>query len=244
MDEQTRQRAAEIPDDARPPVPLLDTFVTAVVAVANGPGLRDIFVESGMGASSVVQGGDSLNPSVGDLLKAVNAAPADAVVVLPNNPNIIGTARQLDDLTDKRVDVIPTSCMQEGIAALLAFSPDRDLALNVESILEAVEFICSASLTTATRDVELDGTLVKTGDKIGLLDGKVAAASDTHVEVARQLFRQPSVDGELVTIYRGEHSSEEEAAEIASIATQSLNSVEVEIVYGGQPHYPYLIAIE
>jgi hypothetical protein len=181
---------------------------------------------------------------VSDLLSAVDAAPADAVMVLPNNANIVGTARQLDELTAKRVDVIPTSCMQEGIAALLAFSPDRDITMNVDSMIEAVEFISSASLTTATRDVELDGTLVRMGDKIGLLDGKVVAASDTYVEVARQLFRQPSVDGDLVTIYRGEQSSEEKAAEIALIAIESLDGVEIEIVYGGQPHYPYLIAIE
>ena len=246
MGEQTRERADQAalggmlptgPDDD-------EQFEVAVVAVAAGDGMRRIFSESGMGASSGIEGGDSMNPSVSELVDAVEAARAANVVILPNNPNVIGTAGQVDALTSKTVRVVPTRTMQQGISALLAFSPESDLEANTAIMADAIDQVSSLAITVASRHFELNGTGVNVGDAIALLDGEIVAAGNSIAEVAIVVVADSSLSGELVTIYRGEGGSEEEAARIKAAASEAHQEWEVEIIDGGQPHYPYLISIE
>ncbi len=243
MDEQTRERA----DQAAPSTAAGDgdeQFNVAVVAVAAGEGMRRIFSEGGMGASSAIEGGDGMNPSVAELVEAVEMARAVNVVILPNNPNVIGTAGLVDALTSKSVQVLPTRTMQQGISALLAFSPESDLEANAANMADAVDHVTSLAVTVATRDYQLNGTGVSVGDAIALRDGEMVAAGNSIAEVAIDLVTDSSLDGELVTIYRGEGASEEEAARIKAAASEAHQDWEVEVVDGGQPHYPYLISIE
>ncbi|MCH7735173.1 MAG: DAK2 domain-containing protein [Chloroflexi bacterium] len=246
MGEQTRQRADQAalagmlplaPDDD-------EQFEVAVVAVASGDGMRRIFSEAGLGASSAVEGGDSMNPSVSELVDAVEAARAANVVILPNNPNVIGTAGQVDALTSKTVRVVPTRTMQQGISALLAFSPESDLEANTAIMADAIDQVSSLAITVASRHFELNGAGVSVGDAIALRDGEIVAAGNSIAEVAIVVVADSSLSGELVTIYRGEGGSEEEAARIKAAASEAHQEWEVEIVDGGQPHYPYLISIE
>ena len=246
MGEQTRQRADQAalagmlplaPDDD-------EQFEVAVVAVAAGDGMRRIFSEAGLGASSAVEGGDSMNPSVSELVDAVEAARAANVVILPNNPNVIGTAGQVDALTSKTVRIVPTRTMQQGISALLAFSPESDLEANTAIMADAIDQVSSLAITVASRHFELNGAGVSVGDAIALRDGEIVAAGNSIAEVAIVVVADSSLSGELVTIYRGEGGSEEEAARIKAAASEAHQEWEVEIVDGGQPHYPYLISIE
>ncbi len=255
MNEQTRERADQAPFPGSPSVELPigpedgnEQFEVAVVAVAAGEGMHRIFTESGMGASSTVasadESGDSMNPSVGELVDAVESARAANVMILPNNPNVIGTAGQVEALTSKSVWVLPTRTMQQGVSALLAFSPELDLEANVANMVDAIDQVSSLAITVATRDFQLNGAGVSVGDAIALRDGEIVAAGNSVAEVAIVLMTDSSLGGELVTIYRGEGASEEEAARIKAAASEAHQEWEVEVVDGGQPHYPYLISIE
>lgn len=237
MDEQTREwtqaRRTELED-----------CQVAVVAVAAGEGLARIFTSVGMGASSVVPGGDTMNPSVAEIAAAVEASSADCVIVLPNNKNIVGTARQVRGLTSKTVIIVPTTTVQAGIAALLAFSPDRDAEVNVSAMSEAAAGVTAGAVTRATRDVNMNGRVVKRGDMIGLLNGSIVATGREAGSVAVDLLSHADIDGELITLYRGEEVSGDDAEGVAEALRALLDDVEIEVVDGGQPHYPYLIAIE
>ncbi len=239
MDEQTRQWV-----EARQAEREAPQVGVAVVAVAAGAGLTAIFAREGMGASTVIAGGDTMNPSVAELVEAVDAAASENVIILPNNRNIVGTAREAASLSDKTVEVVPTATVQEGVAALLAFSPDQPLEANLSAMTDAAGAVLAGGVTRATRDVTLNGRHVNEGDMIGLLGGEVVCCGSEAEQVAIDLVRQRAVDGELVTIYRGDGVAPEDAEEVAAAVREWLGDIEVEVVDGGQPHYPYLIAIE
>lgn len=239
MDEQTRQWV-----EARKAEREAPHVGVAVVAVAAGAGLTAIFAREGMGASTVVAGGDTMNPSVAELVEAADSSRSENVVILPNNKNIVGTAREAAGLSDKTVEVVPTTTVQEGVAALLAFSPDQPLEANLSAMAEAAGAVRAGGVTRATREVTLNGRHVNEGQMIGLLGGEVLCCGGEAEQVAIDLVRQAAVDGELVTLYRGDGVAPEDAEEVAAALRETLNGVEVEVVDGGQPHYPYLIAIE
>ncbi len=219
------------------------TAALAVVAVAAGAGLAAIFRDFGVAA--VVEGGQSANPSIGELLEAIERVNAAETLLLPNNPNVILAARQVAALASRAVHVVPTRNAAEGIAALLALDPARDGAANVAGMTAAARGIESLSVTTAVRDVKLGGRKVRRGETIVLDpdDGLVAVDSDRDKAIESAVRSLPP-GIELVTLFYGEGADLAEAEETARRIGRARTGVEVEVRHGGQPHYRYLISAE
>jgi DAK2 domain fusion protein YloV len=215
----------------------------AVVAVAAGDGLAAIFRD--FGVASVVRGGQSANPSTGELVAAVASVEANEVLLLPNNPNVVLAARQVAAMADRPVAVVATRNAAEGFAALLALDPTKDAAGNAEPMTEAGRSIQTLSVTEAVRDAKIGGRKVKRGQTIVLDpdDGLVAVNKDRERAVlAGVAALKPGY--ELLTVYYGDGADLAEAESMARRIGAARPGVEVEVVHGGQPHYRYLIAAE
>ena len=215
-----------------------------VVAVAAGPGIAQAFEAAGVAA--LVRGGQGENPSTGDLLAAIREAAADAVVVLPNNPNVRLAAQQAAALSGPIVvHVVPSRNAAEGLAAMLAVDPRADAASNAERMRHAAASIRTFSVTRAVRDATLGGRRVRTGDAIALDpdDGLIASGKD-RVEVAVEAARTVAAGAELVTVQYGADADLDEARRLAGRIAAALPGVEVEVLHGGQPHYAFLVAAE
>ena len=242
MDEQTKEWAAGQTDgDAETPT---ETIPLAVVAVAAGAGMQNLFINAGLETCSVVTGGDSMNPSVGDLLEAVEQAPSDNVLLLPNNKNVVGTAGEVPGLTSKNVRVIPTVSMQHGIAAMLALTPDDDIDSNAAAMNEALETIQDGAVFQAIRDVSIGGVDVIEGQYTGLVDGTVRCCGEDLEAVLIETVSGSAEEGSLLTLYWGGNVNEEQANGIAARLEETVSGIEVEAVDGGQPHYEFLFSIE
>ncbi len=242
MDEQTKEWAAGQTDgDAETPT---ETIPLAVVAVAAGAGMQNLFINAGLETCSVVTGGDSMNPSVGDLLEAVEQAPSDNVLLLPNNKNVVGTAGEVPGLSSKNVRVIPTVSMQHGIAAMLALTPDDDIDSNAAAMNEALETIQDGAVFQATRDVSIGGVDVIEGQYTGLVDGTVRCCGEDLEAVLIETVSGSAEEGSLLTLYWGGDVNEEQANGIAARLEETVPGIEVETVDGGQPHYQFLVSIE
>ena len=219
------------------------TLPLAVVAVAAGDGLAAIFRDFGVAA--VVRGGQSANPSTGELLDAVKAIDAREILLLPNNPNVVLAARQVASMADRPVAVVPTRNAAEGFAALLALDPAKDASSNSGPMTEAGRAVQSLAVTDAVRDATIGGRKVKRGQTIALDpdDGLVAVDNkrDRAVIAAVRALR-PGF--ELLTLYYGDGADLAEAEALGKRIRAAAPGVEVEIVHGGQPHYRYLIAAE
>ena len=214
-----------------------------VVAVSLGAGLNAVFRDLGVGA--LVSGGQTMNPSVQDLLDAVEALPARAALLLPNNPNVVGTAWQAAEMADKPVFVVPTRSIPQGVSAALAFSPEAAPEEGQAAMSRAAGGVRSGEVVTAVRDATVDGAPVREGQIMGLLDDALAAVADSPEEALLGLVRTAAPGpGALVTLYRGADTAEEGAEAAAERLRGSHPEVEVEVVSGGQPHYHYLVAIE
>jgi len=215
----------------------------AVVAVAAGDGLAAILRDFGVAA--VVQGGQSANPSTGELLEAVRAIDAREVLLLPNNPNVVLAARQVAQMTERPVSVVPTRNAAEGFAALLALDPQMDAAANVGPMTEAGRSIQSLVVTEAVRDAKIGGRKVKRGQTIALDpdDGLVAVDSDRDKSVLAAM-RALKPGSELVTIFYGDGADLAEAEAIARKIGGVMPGAEIEVRHGGQPFYRYLISAE
>jgi DAK2 domain fusion protein YloV len=220
-----------------------EPVTTAVVAVATGEGIGRIF--RSLGVQAMVAGGQSMNPSTAEILEAVRAAPADDVIVLPNNANIIPVARQVDELTDKRVRVVATSGIAEGFAALMEYDPDAEVDDNAAAMAGACERIVSAEVTRAVRDAASPVGAVQEGDYIGITeDGIVAIGADLS-DATRDLLDIIVGEGhEIVTVIEGEGSSAAETRRITEWLSEHRPQVSCEIHHGGQPLYPYLLSVE
>jgi hypothetical protein len=221
----------------------LQTVPLAVVAVAAGDGLARIF--ESFGVAAVVQGGQTNNPSTGELVDAVERIAADEILLLPNNPNVVLAARQASELTTRRVRVVPTRNAAEGFAALLAMDAGRDATVNAEFMTLAGRAIQTLQVTEAVRDAMIGGRRVRMGQTIVLDpdDGLLAVNTDRMKAVLAAL-RALEPGFELVTIYYGDGADLAEAEEVARRIGESRPGVEVEVIHGGQPHYRYLIAAE
>jgi DAK2 domain fusion protein YloV len=225
------------------PAPGADTLPLAVVAVAPGDGLAAIFREFGVAA--VVHGGQSANPSTGELMEALSNVDAREIVILPNNPNVVMAARQVAAMADRPIQVVPTRNAAEGFAALLALDPTRNASDNAIEMTRAGRAVQSLAVTDAVRDATIGGRKVKRGQTIVLDpdDGLVACHNDpTRAVLAGVAALQPGF--ELLTIYYGAGADLEEAEALARRLGSEHDGVEVEVVHGGQPHYRYLISAE
>jgi dihydroxyacetone kinase-like predicted kinase len=215
----------------------------AVIAVTAGDGLAAIFRD--FGVASVVQGGQSANPSTGELLEAVGKVPAKEVLLLPNNPNVVLAARQVASMAERPVQVVPTRNAAEGFAALLALDPGMDAAGNVGPMTEAGRSIQSVVVTEAVRDATIGGKKVKRGQTIALDpdDGLVAVDNDRGKAVARAMTAL-TPGFELLTLFYGDGADLAEAEAMAKRIGTVIPGIEIEVRHGGQPYYRYLISAE
>ncbi len=215
----------------------------ALVTVASGNGLTEVF--RSLGATIVVHGGQTMNPSTGELLQAVESAPAESVVLLPNNGNIVATAQQVLPLSKKRLVVVPTQTLPQGVAAMMAFNYEADLETNAEAMKQAAEQIRTIEITRAVRAAKVDGLQVRDGDAIALVDGRLVGTGEGLEAVVFAALADAGVqEAELVTVYYGEGASREEAEALAAQVEERWPGRTVEVVDGGQPHYPYIISLE
>lgn len=215
----------------------------AVVVVSPGQGISRIFAS--LGVAAIVSGGQTMNPSTKDILDSFENLPTDKVIILPNNKNIVLAAQQATEVTTKKVQVVPSKTVPQGLAAMLHLDPDGDLDKIVKKMTAALDGVLTGEVTIATRSVEIDDVKVEDGQVIALLNGKLAVASDT-VENACLGFLKiaKAVDYELITLFFGEELPHIEANRIADVIRQNYPGQEVEVQEGGQPHYQFIISIE
>jgi DAK2 domain fusion protein YloV len=214
-----------------------------MVAVAAGKGLVEIF--KALGVDAIVEGGQTLNPSTQDMLTAVDGVHYDHVVLLPNNGNVILAAKEIAGLTKKKVHLIETRNVPQGIAAVVAFSPERSVDETVAAMRAEAARVQTIEVTHAVRDTRSNGLRVKKGDVIGLVNDKLEFAGTDYAEVVkRALSKLGPDDYELVTVYRGEDASDEELEKLESSIRSSYPALEVEVQQGGQLHYPFILSVE
>ncbi|MBR2919128.1 MAG: DAK2 domain-containing protein [Clostridia bacterium] len=214
----------------------------AMVSICAGDGLSAIFKD--LMVDVVVEGGQTMNPSVYDILGAINSAGGKNVYVLPNNPNIIFAAEQAKELADVNVFVIPTTCTPEGISAALAFSPDCTAEENYENMKASFGGIKTVEVTHAVRNTRMNGFSVKEGDIIAISNKKIIAKSTSITEATLNSVRKICVDCDMVTLYYGEGVTENEAMHVAEVIEAEYPDLEVAAYYGGQPHYYYILSAE
>src|SRR3990170_2250593 len=215
----------------------------AAVVVAPAIGLARVFAS--LGVAAIVEGGQTMNPSTEEILKAFENLPTDKIAILPNNKNILMTAQQTIGLTAKQVAVIPSRSVPQGIAAMLALSPDGEFESTVRAMTEATHTVHTGEITVATRSVEIDGVSVREGHAIGLLDGRLCCSGEDLDRVTLDLVRLAATEGsELVTLYYGADMPPARANRLADQIREAHPSMEVELVEGLQPHYQLILSVE
>ena len=215
----------------------------AIIAIAAGNGVQELF--KSLGASYVISGGQTMNPSTEDILKAIDAVNADQVIILPNNKNIFMAADQAAEVADIPVVVVPSKTISQGMTAMLAFNDQVGLAQNQAAMTEMLTSVVSGSLTHAIRDTAIDGITIKEGDFLGMIDGKIVVSKTDALEVAFETLKQMmDEETEIVTIIIGEEGTQEQAEQMEAALLAMNEELEVEIHHGDQPVYPYLFAAE
>jgi DAK2 domain fusion protein YloV len=214
-----------------------------VVVVCTGDGLEQVF--RSLGATAVVKGGQTMNPSTQDILTAVEASQADSVIILPNNKNIWMAAEQAAEVSTKNAVVVPTRTIPQGISALLALDQGATLDSNALSMARVANEVVTGEITWATRSVEINGIQVNEGDAIGLLDDKLVVDAQSYDEAVYWLLAEADLEEfELVTLYYGSDIDESQANMLVKQLEQAYPDLEYEIINGGQPHYPYILSLE
>jgi dihydroxyacetone kinase-like predicted kinase len=237
MDDIQKSKASRIPFAAVEPGQI------AVVVVSPGAGLSKIFAS--LGVAAVVEGGQTMNPSTQDILKSFENLPTDKIIILPNNKNIVMAANQARDVTAKKVAVVPSKTIPQGLAAMLSLQPDGELEAVADKMNSAMSNVITGEITTATRSVEIDEVKVETGQVIALLDGKLVASAGSVEEGCLSFLEKANAeDHELVTLFYGENMSHADANRIADAIKKKYPNLEVEVQEGGQPHYQFIISVE
>jgi fatty acid kinase len=243
VEEERWVREADVVADITTNAPNLPSVTTAVVAVGVGNGVRRLL--SSLGVQRVVAGGQSMNPSTAQILEAVDACASDAVIVLPNNKNIVAVARQVDALTEKRVAVVPTNSVPEALAALVEYDPNADLDDNASTMSAACERVRTGEVTQAVRDTVADGGAIKKGDWLALCrDGIVATTRSPADAVCELLAKLVHDDSEIVTVLVGADAAANETDRIREHVEVTFPQLEIEFHDGGQPLYRYLVGVE
>nr|WP_053366154.1 DAK2 domain-containing protein [Bacillus sp. FJAT-27245] len=214
-----------------------------IVTVSMGAGIAELF--RSIGAHSVIEGGQTMNPSTEDIVKAIEDVNADQVFILPNNKNIIMAAQQAAEVTGSKAVVIQSKTVPQGLSALLAFNPGADMESNEAAMSEAMRHVKTGQITFAVRDTNIDGLDIEKGDFMGINEGKIVVKSKEKVAAAQELLAKMLDDeSEILTILQGEGVTEAEIAEIASFVEDNYGDVEIEIHNGEQPLYSFIFAIE
>ncbi|TSA54489.1 MAG: DAK2 domain-containing protein [Dehalococcoidia bacterium] len=215
----------------------------AVVAVAFGEGMIRLYESLG---AVVVKGGQTMNPSVKEILACVEAVEPDKVILLPNNKNIILTASQIKELTKKAVEVIPSRTLPQGVTALMIFNYESTLEENIRSMCEAIKSVKTVEVTTAARSTQIHGMKIKQGQAIGIIDDtELVAAGDDVTDVLMQSLDKGGIEAvELVTLYYGADLKAEQAEGVVKGLKEKYPGKQIELVSGGQPHYFYIVSLE
>ena len=232
------QKAEEKPAAQAPRKPY--GFVT----VSIGEGLNEIF--KGIGADYIIEGGQTMNPSTEDMLTAIENVNADTIYILPNNSNIILAAEQAASLTeDKKIVVIPSKTVPQGITALINFMPDKSVEDNTKRMTDEMQNVKTGQVTYAVRDTSMDGKEIKAGDYMGIGDKTILSVGSDIADVTYELLESlMDEDSELVSLYYGQETSEEDANALADRVTEAYPDVDVEVHPGGQPIYYYVLSVE
>ena len=214
------------------------------IAVSIGAGMNEIFKE--LGADYIIEGGQTMNPSTEDMLNAIDRVNADTVFILPNNKNIVLAANQAKSLVEeKEITVIPTKTVPQGITAIINFMPDADAKTNEEAMLEEIKNVKTGQVTYAVRDTHIDDKEIHEGDIMGIGDSGILAVGKDLEETTKELIANlVDEDSELISIYYGEEVSEEDAEKFTEEITELYPDVDVDIQFGGQPIYYYVLAVE
>lgn len=214
-------------------------FITTTM----GKGLAGIFEE--FGVDIVIEGGQTMNPSTEDFINAINLVNADNIFILPNNGNVIMAANQAKEISEKNIYVVPTKNIPQGIGCLVSFDPDSDADSNMENFDEVLSNIKSGEITFAVRDTIMDGIEVNEGDVIGITGKSLISSGKDIAEVTKEVVRNMvDEDSDIITLYYGEDVEEDDARLLAETIQEEYEDVDVELYYGGQPLYYYLISVE
>ena len=215
----------------------------AIVTVCAGDGLADIFKSQGV--DYVISGGQTMNPSTEDILKAIDTVNAKNVIILPNNKNIFMAAQSAAEVSEVPVAVVETRTVPQGFTSLLAFNPTQSLEENVEAMTASLSDVVSGSVTLAVRDTSIDGLEIHKNDNLGMVDSKIVVSNPDMTTTLKETFaKMIDEDSEIITIYVGEDGNQELAEDISEYLESTYEDVEVEIHDGKQPVYPYLMSVE
>ena len=224
----------------REKAPAVDTGIIVVVA---GDGLTEVFTS--LGASAVVPGGQTMNPSTKDLLQAVERVASDKIIMLPNNKNIVAAANQVQSLTEKTIEVVPTKTIPQGVAALLAFDYEANLETNTQLMQKAAAAVRSIEITRAVRATRLGGLEIKKKQPIGFLEGDLVAVGDSTTDVLDQVLARLDLEkAEVITVYCGADAETDEAEQVSGSIREKYPQLQIEVIQGGQPHYDYIVSVE
>lgn len=215
----------------------------AFVAVAMGEGITNIFKD--LGVDYIIEGGQTMNPSTQDIIECIAKLNAEHIFVLPNNKNIIMSANQAAEISDKDVRVIPTTSIPQGITCVTMFNSEVEVDENEEALKETIDMVKTGSVTYAVRDTEMDGIEIKEGNMLGLIEGKIKKVGSSYSDVAEEVLAEMIDDeSELITILYGADVSEEEANEFASKIEEKYEDLDVQCYRGAQPLYYFLMSVE
>jgi len=221
---------------------LPESAAVALLPVTQGAGLAHLFLE--LGCAAVIEGGQTMNPSVGQILDVARGTGAKDVIILSNNGNVILAAEQAA-AAESFIHVVPTNCVPQGVAALLAYNPEGTWQENIDSMTAALSEVASVTVTKAARSVNIGGVAAAEGQYIGLLDGQLVSAEESpEMALRAALDRAGLSSGAVVTLYHGEGASLSEARSVAEALESSFPGIQVDLIDGGQPHYQYLASVE
>lgn len=242
--ESAKQKPAKSADRTETFTPVTPTKPVGFVSVCAGDGLASLFKD--LGVDTVVSGGQTMNPSTDDILRAVEATPAETVYVLPNNKNIIMAAEQTIPLSTRKVIVIHTRTIPQGITAMLNFDPDTDVEANAIEMQKSTERIATGQVTFAARDSDFDGHQIKKGELLAMLGGKIAfTETELDKAVLNLLKKMVKRDSQFVTVIYGEDVTDEQAAALEEqIQAKYGSKTEITVISGGQPVYYYILSVE
>jgi len=236
MDDQ-HEDFLQVPDVSGP------TDGIAIVAVVAGAGLEEAF--RSLGATAIIPGGQTMNPSCSDILQAIDSTPADTVIVLPNNKNVIPAARQAATAAKKTVKVVPTRSIPQGLSALMGFNCDTELETNLAEMSMAQERVSSIEVTSAVRDARIGTVQIQKGDYISLIDGNIKVACKSLDRAIFESLQAIDVkNAGIVSLFYGDQINDDEASDLGESIKEKYPELEIELIQGGQPHYPYIISVE
>lgn len=214
-----------------------------IVTVSMGSGIADLF--RSIGAHAVIEGGQTMNPSTEDIVKAIKTINAKKIIILPNNKNIIMAAEQAAEVAEEEVAVIPSKTVPQGLSALLAFNPTAELDENKQGMIEALQHVKTGQITFAVRDTSIDGIEIKKDDFMGIFDGKIVLKDKDKLGAAKNLLKEMlDEDSEILTVLKGEDASDDDVNSLVEYVESEFPEVEIELHDGKQPLYAFIFAIE